>query len=159
MIRRYKIPLQTRGYAETVRIPQYDTGYLIVFDVTDLPEGTETLDDYTAVVEGVRSDGLKYSFDCVISGTTVSFEIDTTCTGFAGRGEARIRFLYASSGEEYASKKFLMDIEKSSVPDGAVDAEVSAAQEAAAVVTGIINSARSDLQQTVDTELSSVKIV
>ena len=157
MIRRYKIPLQTRGYAETVRIPQYDTGYLIVFDVTDLPEGTETLDDYTAVVEGVRSDGLKYSFDCTISGTTVSFEIDTTCTGFAGRGEARIRFLYASSGEEYASKKFLMDIEKSSVPDGAVDAEVSAAQEAAAVVTGIINSARSDLQQTVDTELSSVR--
>ena len=157
MIRRYKIPLQTRGYAETVRIPQYDTGYLIVFDVTDLPEGTETLDDYTAVVEGVRSDGLKYSFECAISGTTVSFEIDTTCTGFAGRGEARIRFLYASSGEEYASKKFLMDIEKSSVPDGAVDAEVSAAQEAADVVTGIINNARSDLQQTVDAELSSVR--
>ena len=126
MIRRYKIPFKTKDYAETIKIPQYDKGYEVVFDMTDLPEGTATLSEYTAVVEGTRPDGLAYHFQCTISGTQVSFIVDTTCTGVAGTGEARIRFLL--SEEEIASHKFLMRIEKSPVPDDAVDADVTEAR-------------------------------
>lgn len=32
MIRKFKIPFKTKGYAETIKIPQYDTRYEVVFD-------------------------------------------------------------------------------------------------------------------------------
>lgn len=139
MIRKYKIPFKTKGYAEVIKIPQYDTGYEVVFDVRDLPEGTTTLDGYSAVVEGSRSDGLAYEFQCTVSGTHVSFTIDTTCTGCPGRGEARIRFLL--SGEEIAANKIIIEIEKSSVPDGAVDADVTEARAIAEQVQEIVDTA------------------
>lgn len=139
MIRKYKIPFKTKGYAEVIKIPQYDTGYEVVFDVRDLPEGTTTLDGYSAVVEGSRSDGLAYEFQCTVSGTQVSFTIDTTCTGCPGRGEARIRFLL--SGEEIAANKIIIEIEKSSVPDGAVDADVAEARAIAEQVQEIVDTA------------------
>lgn len=160
MIRKFKIPFKTKGYAETIKIPQYDTGYEVVFDITGLPEGTTTLDGYTAMVEGLRSDGLAYDFQCTVSGTQVSFTVDTTCTGCPGRGEARIRFLL--SGEEIAAHKFIMEIEKSPVPDGAVDADVTEARTIAEQVQEIVNTAAettaataqqivSDLQESVST--------
>ena len=139
MIRKYKIPFKTKGYAEVIKIPQYDTGYEGVFDVRDLPEGTTTLDGYSAVVEGSRADGLAYEFQCTVSGTHVSFTIDTTCTGCPGRGEARIRFLL--SGEEIAANKIIVEIEKSSVPDGAVDADVAEARAIAEQVQEIVDTA------------------
>ena len=139
MIRKYKIPFKTKGYAEVIKIPQYDTGYEVVFDVRDLPEGTTTLDGYSAVVEGSRADGLAYEFQCTVSGTHVSFTIDTTCTGCPGRGEARIRFLL--SGEEIAANKIIVEIEKSSVPDGAVDADVAEARAIAEQVQEIVDTA------------------
>lgn len=162
MIRKYKMPFNTKGYAETIKIPQYDTGYEVVFDVRDLPEETTTLDGYVAVVEGLRSDGLAYEFQCTVSGTEVSFTIDTTCTGCPGRGEARIRFLL--SGEEIAANKFIMEIEKSPVPDDAVDADVAEARTIAEQVQEIVNTAAeataATAQQIVDDlqdELSTVK--
>ena len=139
MIRKYKIPFNTKGYAETIKIPQYDTGYEVVFDIMDLPEGTTTLDGYSAVVEGSRSDGLAYEFQCTVSGTHVSFTIDTTCTGCPGRGEARIRFLL--SGEEIAANKIIVEIEKSSVPNGAVDADTAEARSIAEQIQEIVDTA------------------
>lgn len=147
MIRHYTMPFQTRGYAETIRVPQYDKGYMIVFEMIDLPDGTEALDSYTAVVEGTRSDGLKYNYNCVISGASVSFEIDTRCTAVEGRGEARVRFLL--NGEEYAAKKFIVEIEKSPVPDGAVDADTQAAQSAAELCRQIVDNAVNEIEQEV----------
>lgn len=162
MIRKYKMPFNTKGYAETIKIPQYDTGYDVVLDFTGLPEGTTTLNDYTAVVEGTRADGLAYEFQGTVSGTQVSFPIDTTCTGCPGNGEARVRFLL--SGEEIAAHKFIVQIEKSPVPDDAVDADVTEARTIAEQVQEIVDTAAeataataqqivSDLQD----ELSTVK--
>lgn len=139
MIRKFKMPFNTKGYAEPIRIPQYDTGYEIAFDMTGLPAGTTTLSGYNAVVEGTRADGLAYEFPCTITGTEVSFTVDTTCTGCPGRGEARIRFLL--SGEEIAAHKFIMEIEKSPVPDDAVDADVAEARALAAEIQAIVDNA------------------
>ena len=141
MIRKFKMPFNTKGYAEPIRIPQYDTGYEIAFDMTGLPAGTTTLSGYNAVVEGTRADGLAYEFPCTITGTEVSFTVDTTCTGCPGRGEARIRFLL--SGEEIAAHKFIMEIEKSPVPDNAVDADVAEARALAAEIQAIVDNAAS----------------
>lgn len=139
MIRKFKMPFNTKGYADPIRIPQYDTGYEIVFDMTGLPAGTTTLSGYNAVVEGTRADGLAYEFPCTITSTEVSFTIDTTCTGCPGRGEARIRFLL--QGEEIATHKFIMEIEKSPVPDNAVDADVAEARTIADQVRTIVSEA------------------
>lgn len=153
MIRKYKMPFNTKGYAETIKIPQYDTGYEVVFDITGLPEGTTTLDGYTAMVEGLRSDGLAYDFQCTVSGTQVSFTVDTTCTGCPGRGEARIRFLL--SGEEIAAHKFIMEIEKSPVPDEAVDADVAEQQSLLEQITELAEQTEQAADGIIDMTVSA----
>lgn len=145
MIRTYKIPFNTKGFSETIKIPQYDKGYVVKFDMTDLPKGITTLNEYTAIVEGARADGLAYSFPCIISDTLVSFVVDTTCTGVEGKGEARIRFLLEN--EEIASHNFIVQIEKAPVPDGAVDANVKEARRA--------QQALDEMENRLDTFLSN----
>lgn len=141
MIRKYRLPLQTKGYVETIRVPQYDQSYMLVFEIHGLPEGTTDLEDYTAKMEGTRSDGLKYEYTGTISGTSVSFEIDTRMTAAAGNGEARIVFSYASTGEIYASANFQTYIDASPVPDDAADADTEEAREIADEIREIVSTA------------------
>lgn len=141
MIRKYRLPLQTKGYVETIRVPQYDQSYMLVFEIHGLLEGTTDLEDYTAKMEGTRSDGLKYEYTGTISGTSVSFEIDTRMTAAAGNGEARIVFSYASTGEIYASANFQTYIDASPVPDDAADADTEEAREIADEIREIVSTA------------------
>ena len=152
MIRKYRMPIQNKGYTETVKIPQYDTNYMLVFEMTNLPEGTTSLESLTAKLEGLRADGLKYEYTGVITGATVSFEIDTRMTAAPGNGEARIVFSYATTEEVYASANFLTFIEASPVPDDAIDADTEEARSIAEEIQEIVDTAAGTVTQSIAPE-------
>ena len=91
--RKYRINLKNYGNPPAVMLSQYDEQYSLVFEVYDGALPAASLSSYTVKLVGTRKDKLAYSFDGTISGALnniLSFVIDTTMTGCAGRGVAEI---------------------------------------------------------------------
>lgn len=145
LVRRYKINLSQNGYSEIVHLSQYDKDYTLILEVYNGLEKAD-LSGCSATLEGVRPDGLKYEFEGSISGNEASFVVDSTMTGVSGKSTGEVVFTN-SGGMLYGSANFVTNIEKSAVPDGAVDADVVAAQEAAELVAGLVEDAQEAVQE------------
>ena len=145
LVRRYKVNLSQNGYSEIVHLSQYDKDYTLILEVYNGLEKAD-LSGCTATLEGVRPDGLKYSFTGSISGNEASFVIDSTMSGVSGKSTGEVVFKN-SGGMLYGSANFVTNVEKSAVPDGAVDADVVAAREAAEVVAGYTEQAREAVEE------------
>ena len=145
LVRRYKINLSQNGYSEIVHLSQYDKDYTLILEVYIGLEKAD-LSGCSATLEGVRPDGLKYEFEGSISGNEASFVVDSTMTGVSGKSTGEVVFTN-SGGMLYGSANFVTNIEKSAVPDGAVDADVVAAQEAAELVAGLVEDAQEAVQE------------
>ena len=126
-----------------VVVSQYDEEYELIFYLYD-GNSPANLEGITATLHGTRSDTLKYSFDGTIAGNVLAFEIDTTMTGCAGSGVAEL-LLTDTNGLNYGTYNFTVTVEKSPVPDDAVDADVTRAQNLA-----------DDVHNTVDTAAAQV---
>ena len=141
--RKYRFNLNNYGNMPEVVVSQYDEEYELIFYLYD-GNSPANLEDITATLRGTRSDKLKYSFDGTITGNVLAFEIDTTMTGCAGSGVAEL-LLTDTNGLNYGTYNFTVTVEESPVPDDAVDADVTRAQNLA-----------DDVHNTVDTAAAAV---
>lgn len=128
-------------------VSQYDENYALVFEVYDGAFPVSGLNAYTVKLVG-RQPGddpaLKYEFEGTVSGTlnnVLSFTIDTTMTGRAGKGTAEIVILDTTNDVKFASFNLPVYVEKAAVPDDAIDADVERAQKIAEQVDELIDGA------------------
>lgn len=145
LVRRYKINLSQNGYSEIVHLSQYDKDYTLILEVYNGLDEAD-LSGCSATLEGVRPDGLKYSFVGSVNGNEAAFVIDSTMTGVSGKSTGEVAFTN-SSGMLYGSANFVTNVEKSAVPDGTVDADVVAAQTAAEIVAGLVEDAQDAVEE------------
>ena len=145
----YRINLRNYGSPPAVMVSQYDEGYAIAFEIFDgpLPVLASSLSGYTFKLKG-RQPGnppfLAYEFEGTLAtalNTVVSFEIDTTMTGRAGKGTAELVILDEENDVKFASANFAVYTEPAAVPDGSIDADVERAQEIADEVAEIVDGA------------------
>lgn len=139
MQRKYIINLKNYGSMPNVVLSQYDDKYNLIFEVYDGNRPAD-LAGLTATLRGTRADGLKYSFTGAITGNVLTFAINTTLTGCAGSGIAELSITNVS-GLNYGTYNFVVTIEKSPVPDDAIDADVTQAQSIQSQVQSIVNNA------------------
>ena len=137
--RRIRLNLRNFGNLPAVMLSQYDEGYNLVFEIFDGASAAGDLSGYTATLKGVRSDTLSYSFTGTISNNVLTFEIDTTMTGVAGKGTAEI--VLTASGVVFATFNMPVFVEKAAVPDGSIDADVTRAEEVAEQIQEIVDTA------------------
>lgn len=145
--RNYRINLRNYGNPPAIMVSQYDENYDLVFEVFDGVVPATGLNAYTVKLVG-RQPGedpaLKYEFTGTVSGTAnniLSFTIDTTMTGKAGKGTAEIVILDTTNDVKFASFNLPVYVEKAAVPDDAIDADVERAQEIADEVAEIVDGA------------------
>lgn len=145
----YRINLRNYGSPPAVMVSQYDEGYAIAFEIFDgpLPVLASSLSGYTFKLKG-RQPGnppfLAYEFEGTLAtalNAVVSFEIDTTMTGRAGKGTAELVILDEENDVKFASVNFAVYTEPAAVPDGSIDADVERAQEIADEVAEIVDGA------------------
>ena len=146
--RRIRLNLRNFGNLPAVMLSQYDEGYNLVFEIFDGASTAGDLSGYTATLKGVRSDTLSYSFTGTISNNVLTFGIDTTMTGVAGKGTAEI--VLTASGVVFATFNMPVFVEKAAVPDGSIDADVTRAEEVAEQIQQIVDTAAE--QVTAETE-------
>ena len=146
--RRIRLNLRNFGNLPAVMLSQYDEGYNLVFEIFDGASAAGDLSGYTATLKGVRSDTLSYSFTGTISNNVLTFEIDTTMTGVAGKGTAEI--VLTASGVVFATFNMPVFVERAAVPDGSIDADVTRAEEVAEQIQQIVDTAAE--QVTAETE-------
>ena len=146
--RRIRLNLRNFGNLPAIMLSQYDEGYNLVFEIFDGASAAGDLSGYTATLKGVRSDTLSYSFTGTISNNVLTFEIDTTMTGVAGKGTAEI--VLTASGVVFATFNMPVFVEKAAVPDGSIDADVTRAEEVAEQIQQIVDTAAE--QVTAETE-------
>lgn len=145
LVRRYKVNLSQNGYSEIVHLSQYDKDYTLILEVYTGLEKAD-LTGCSATLQGARPDGLKYEFDGTISGNTASFIIDETMSGVAGKAAGEVVFTN-SDGMLFGSANFVTNVEKSAVPDQAVDADVVAAQTAAQACAASVVAAEAAVEE------------
>ena len=145
--RNYRINLRNYGNPPAIMVSQYDENYDLVFEVYDGVVPATGLNTYTVKLVG-RQPGndpaLKYEFTGTVSGIAnniLSFTIDTTMTGRAGKGTAEIVILDTTNDVKFASFNLPVYVEKAAVPDDAIDADVARAQEIADQVEELIDGA------------------
>ena len=133
-------------------VSQYDENYDLVFEVYDGVVPATGLNAYTVKLVG-RQPGndpaLKYEFTGTVSGIAnniLSFTIDTTMTGRAGKGTAEIVILDTTNDVKFASFNLPVYVEKAAVPDDAIDADVERAQEIADEVQDIVDTAAAEVK-------------
>lgn len=150
----YRINLRNYGSPPAVMVSQYDEGYAIAFEIFDgpLPVLASSLSDYTFKLIG-RQPGnppfLAYEFEGTLAATlnaVVSFEIDTTMTGRAGKGTAELVILDEENDVKFASVNFGVYTEPAAVPDGSIDADVQRAMEIAEEVQEIVDTAAAEVK-------------
>ena len=137
--RRIRLNLRNFGNLPAIMLSQYDEGYNLVFEIFDGASAAGDLSGYTATLKGVRSDTLSYSFTGTISNNVLTFEIDTTMTGVAGKGTAEI--VLTASGVVFATFNMPVFVEKAAVPDGSIDADVERSEELADQIQEIVDTA------------------
>ena len=140
--------LRNFGNLPAIMLSQYDEGYNLVFEIYDGASAADDLSGYTATLKGVRSDTLSYSFTGAVSNNVLTFEIDTTMTGVAGKGTAEI--VLTATDVVYATFNMPVFVEKAAVPDGSIDADVTRAEEVAEQIQQIVDTAAE--QVTAETE-------
>lgn len=145
--RNYRINLRNYGNPPAIMVSQYDENYDLVFEVFDGVVPATGLNAYTVKLVG-RQPGedpaLKYEFTGTVSGTAnniLSFTIDTTMTGKAGKGTAEIVILDTTNDVKFASFNLPVYVEKAAVPDDAIDADVEREQEIAEEIQEIVDNA------------------
>ena len=150
--RNYRINLRNYGNPPAIMVSQYDENYDLVFEVFDGVVPATGLNAYTVKLVG-RQPGedpaLKYEFTGTVSGTAnniLSFTIDTTMTGKAGKGTAEIVILDTTNDVKFASFNLPVYVEKAAVPDDAIDADVERAQEIADEVQDIVDTAAAEVK-------------
>lgn len=145
----YRINLKNYGSPPAIMVSQYDEGYAISFEIFDgpLPVLASSLSGYTFKLKG-RQPGnppfLAYEFEGTLAtslNASVSFEIDTTMTGRAGKGTAELVILDEENDVKFASVNFAVYTEPAAVPDGSIDADVQRAMEIAEEVQEIVDTA------------------
>ena len=146
--RRIRLNLRNFGNLPAIMLSQYDEGYNLVFEIFDGANAAGDLSGYTATLKGVRSDTLSYSFTGTVSNNVLTFGIDTTMTGVAGKGTAEI--VLTASGVVFATFNMPVFVEKAAVPDGSIDADVTRAEEVAEQIQQIVDTAAE--QVTAETE-------
>ena len=146
--RRIRLNLRNFGNLPAIMLSQYDEGYNLVFEIYDGASAADDLSGYTATLKGVRSDTLSYSFTGAVSNNVLTFEIDTTMTGVAGKGTAEI--VLTATDVVYATFNMPVFVEKAAVPDGSIDADVTRAEEVAEQIQQIVDTAAE--QVTAETE-------
>lgn len=142
--RHYRLNLAIYGSVPAVVLSQYDEGYDVEFELRDGDSAVTGLSSYTFTLRGTRYDGLAYEFTGTLTNNVVTFEIDTTMTGVAGKGTAEIS-ITDSNDTVYGTYNVDVIIEPSPVPDGAVDADVTRAESAAEVVQEIVDTAEATI--------------
>ncbi len=148
--RRIRLNLRNFGNLPAIMLSQYDEGYNLVFEIFDGASAAGDLSGYTATLKGVRSDTLSYSFTGTISNNVLTFEIDTTMTGVAGKGTAEI--VLTASGVVFATFNMPVFVEKAAVPDGSIDADVTRAEEVAEQIQQIVDTAAGTVTQSIAPE-------
>lgn len=150
--RTYRINLRNYGNGPAIMVSQYDENYDLVFEVFDGVVPATGLNAYTVKLVG-RQPGedpaLKYEFTGTVSGMAnniLSFTIDTTMTGRAGKGTAEIVILDTTNDVKFASFNLPVYVEKAAVPDDAIDADVERAQEIAEQVQEIVDTAKEEVE-------------
>lgn len=150
--RNYRINLRNYGNPPAIMVSQYDENYDLVFEVYDGVVPATGLNAYTVKLVG-RQPGddpaLKYEFTGTVSGIAnniLSFTIDTTMTGRAGKGTAEIVILDTTNDVKFASFNLPVYVEKAAVPDDAIDADVERAQEIADEVQDIVDTAAAEVK-------------
>lgn len=150
--RNYRINLRNYGNPPAIMVSQYDENYDLVFEVYDGVVPETGLNAYTVKLAG-RQPGddpaLKYEFTGTVSGIAnniLSFTIDTTMTGRAGKGTAEIVILDATNDVKFASFNLPVYVEKAAVPDDAIDADVERAREIADEVQDIVDTAAAEVK-------------
>lgn len=150
----YRINLRNYGSPPAVMVSQYDEGYAIAFEIFDgpLPVLASSLSGYTFKLKG-RQPGnppfLAYEFEGTLAtalNAVVSFEIDTTMTGRAGKGTAELVILDEENDVKFASVNFAVYTEPAAVPDGSIDADVQRAMEIAEEVQEIVDTAAAEVK-------------
>lgn len=150
----YRINLRNYGSPPAVMVSQYDEGYAIAFEIFDgpLPVLASSLSGYTFKLKG-RQPGnppfLAYEFEGTLAtalNAVVSFEIDTTMTGRAGKGTAELVILDEENDVKFASVNFAVYTEPAAVPDGSIDADVQRAMEIAEEVQDIVDKAAAEVK-------------
>ena len=147
--RKYRLNLRNYGAPPSIQVSQYDEGYALVFEVYDGPSASPALNAYDIKLRGVRSDTLAFEFDGTVSGTNnnvLSFTIDTTMTGYPGRGVAEIAIIDSTNDVLFASFNINVFVEKAARPDDAVDADVTRAQSLAEQVQAIVDTAKDEVE-------------
>ena len=137
--RRIRLNLRNFGNLPAIMLSQYDEGYNLVFEIFDGANAAGDLSGYTATLKGVRSDTLSYSFTGTVSNNVLTFGIDTTMTGVAGKGTAEI--VLTASGVVFATFNMPVFVEKTAVPDSSIDADVTRAEEVAEQIQQIVDTA------------------
>lgn len=150
--RNYRINLRNYGNPPAIMVSQYDENYDLVFEVYDGVVPATGLNAYTVKLVG-RQPGedpaLKYEFTGTVSGMAnniLSFTIDTTMTGRAGKGTAEIVIIDTTNDVKFASFNLPVYVEKAAVPDDAIDADVERAQEIADEVQDIVDTAAAEVK-------------
>ena len=148
--RKYRINLKNYGNPPAIMVSQYDEGYALEFEVYEGALPASGLNVYDCKLKGTRpqlrsSDPpLSYEFTGTVSGALnniISFVIDTTMTGSAGKGVAEIAIIDTTNDVKFASFNMDVFVEKAAVPDDAIDADVERAQEIAEQVQEIVDNA------------------
>ena len=147
--RKYRLNLKNYGAPPSIQISQYDEGYALVFDVFDGSLPAAALNAYTVKLTGIRADRLSFEFTGTVSGTlnnVLSFTIDTTMSGCAGKGVAEIQIIDSTNDVMFASFNIPVFVERAAVPDGSIDADEQALRDLAEQVQDIVDTAAATVE-------------
>ena len=151
MQRDFKISLSQEYYSDVVFLSQYDDDLHLVFAVYDKYAKANSLNGLRAEFTGTRADRLGFTFESTVIGNKVTFVIDTTLSGLAGRHKGEIVFYDGTERMGSANVKII--VEPAARPDGTIDADVARAQEIAERVQEIVDTAKDEVEES----LTSVK--
>lgn len=116
----YKANVAPEGVPPVIRLSQNENGRVLIFDLV----GTGTVNIPTGsvvTISGTKPDGVVYSAEGTLDGTSATFDEDTQMTAVAGEWPAKLRVTY--DGETIASVKIWFAIDADPVRPGSVPSE------------------------------------
>lgn len=144
MYREYKISLSQEFYSDVVYLSQYDDDYQVIFKVVN-KYASANVNGLSAKFTGTRNDGLGFTFESTASGTSVSFDINTSLTAVAGTHTGEVVF-YDANGLYFGSANVQIVVEPAAHPEGTIDADEEALRTLAQQVQDIVDSAKDEVE-------------
>ena len=116
----YKANVAPEGVPPVIRLSQNENGRVLVFDLVgtgtvNIPAGS------VVTISGTKPDGVVYSAEGTLDGTSATFDEDTQMTAVSGEWPAKLRVTY--DGETIASVKIWFAIDADPVRPGSVPSE------------------------------------